>query len=59
MNDRVPSKTLLLVDTATGVHSIVGAIEREVGSAEVPTWPWRPIGLVLRHAPLGVVRRFS
>ena len=59
MNDRVPSKTPLLVDTATGVHSIVGAIEREVGSAEVPTWPWRPIGLVLRHAPLGVVRRFS
>ena len=59
MNDRVPTKTPLLVDTATGVRSIVAAIEREVGSAEVPAWPWRPLGLVLRHAPLGVVRRFS
>jgi len=59
MNDRVASKTPLMVDTETGVRSMVAAIEREVGSAEVPAWPWRPLGLVLRHAPLGVVRRFS
>jgi short-subunit dehydrogenase len=59
MNERAEGRKPLLVDTETGTRAIVGAIEREVGSAEVPMWPWKPLGVVLRHAPLGVVRRFT
>ncbi|GAA1305075.1 SDR family oxidoreductase [Saccharothrix xinjiangensis] len=47
----------LLVDTAVGVRAMVRAIEREVAEACVPAWPWRLIAPVLRHAPLGLVKR--
>lgn len=59
MNDRVAQRTPLMATTHDGVRAMVRAIEREVPSAEVPGWPWRPIGLLLRHAPLRVVRRFA
>lgn len=59
MNDRVAQSTPLMATTTAGVRAMVRAIEREVASAEVPGWPWRPIGLLLRHAPLSVVRRFA
>lgn len=59
MNDRVAQQTPLMVSTTDGVRAMVRAIEREVASAEVPGWPWRPIGLLLRHAPLAIVRRFA
>ncbi|MGH3360390.1 MAG: SDR family oxidoreductase [Nocardioidaceae bacterium] len=47
----------MMVDTETGCRSMVAAIEKEVAEAEVPGWPWKPIGFVMRHAPLSVVRR--
>lgn len=50
-------RSRLMVDTATGVRSIVAAIDAEKATAEVPAWPWRPMSALLRHAPLGVVRR--
>lgn len=59
MNDRVAQRTPLMSTTADGVRSMVRAIDREVGEAAVPGWPWRPLGIVLRHAPLGIVRRFT
>lgn len=59
MNDRVAQRTPLLADTVSGVRSMVRAIEREVPSAEVPGWPWRPIALAMRYAPLSVLRRFA
>lgn len=59
MNERVAQRTPLMSTTARGVRSMVRAIEREVGSAAVPAWPWRPLSVVLRHAPLRLVRRFS
>lgn len=49
--------TRLMVDSDTGCRAMVAAIDREVAEAEVPGWPWKPIGFVLRHAPLSVVRR--
>lgn len=49
--------TRMMVDTETGCRAMVAAIDKEVAEAEVPGWPWKPIGFVLRHAPLSVVRR--
>lgn len=49
--------TRMMVDTETGCRSMVAAIDKEIAEAEVPGWPWKPIGFVMRHAPLSVVRR--
>ncbi len=49
----------LMVSTSKGVRAMVRAIERERPRAEVPAWPWVPIGVLMRHAPLRVVARFS
>ena len=57
MNEKVQQQTKLMVDTRTGVRSMVKAIEAEVAEASVPAWPWAPLGAVMKHAPLGVVRR--
>lgn len=59
MNDRVAQKTPLMVDTPAGVRAMVRAIDREAAVAPVPAWPWRPLGVALRHAPLSVLRRFA
>jgi short-subunit dehydrogenase len=57
MNERVAHQVRFMVDTETGCRAMVAAIEREVATAEVPAWPWKPIGLALRHAPLPVLQR--
>lgn len=57
MNEGVQQEAKLMVDTETGCRSLVKAIEREVVDAAIPGWPWAPIGQVMKHAPLGVVRR--
>ena len=59
MNDRVAGRTPLMVGTEKGVRAIVRAIERERATAAVPPWPWVPLGFLMRHAPLGLVRRLS
>jgi short-subunit dehydrogenase len=59
MNEKVASRQPLIVGTEAGVRAIVRAIEREPAEAEVPPWPWRPLGLLMRHAPLAVIRRFG
>jgi short-subunit dehydrogenase len=59
MNERVAQRTPLMTDTVPGVRAMVRAVDREVGTAAVPAWPWRPLRAVLRFAPLGVVRRFA
>lgn len=56
MNEYVEN-ALFMVDTETGVKAIVAAIEAEKADARVPSWPWWPLGTVMRNAPLGVVRR--
>ena len=57
MNERVKHAPFM-VDTETGVRSIVAAIEKEKASARVPAWPWVPLGAFLKVAPLRVVSRF-
>jgi short-subunit dehydrogenase len=58
MNERVKD-TPFMVSTEKGVRAMVRAIEAEVSHARVPAWPWRPLGTLMRHLPLGVVRRMS
>ena len=53
------SKTPLMSSTEKGVRAMVDAIEKEKKSARVPAWPWRPLGLVIKHVPVGVLRRMS
>jgi short-subunit dehydrogenase len=57
MNEKVAQKTKFMVDTQTGVRSMVKAIEKRKEKALVPAWPWVPFGLVLKHAPMSVVRK--
>jgi len=57
MNDSVEQETRLMVDTETGCRAMVAKIEAEVADAAVPSWPWAPLGQVIKYAPLGIVRR--
>ncbi len=57
MNEQVEQEQRLMVDTPTGVRSMVKAIQKEVDTAATPGWPWGPLGQVLRYAPRGVVRK--
>ncbi|MDQ2795964.1 MAG: SDR family oxidoreductase [Actinomycetota bacterium] len=57
MNDSSAGRTPLMATTTDGVRAMVSAIEREAATAAVPAWPWRPLSVVVRYAPLGVLRR--
>jgi len=57
MNEGVAQEARMMVDTETGCKALVKAIEKEVVDAAVPTWPWAPIGKVMKHAPLSIVRK--
>jgi short-subunit dehydrogenase len=59
MNDRVAQRTPLMSSTEDGVRAMVRAIDREVAETPVPVWPWRPLSVVIRHAPLRVLRRMG
>ena len=53
------AKTPLVSSTEKGVRAMVEAIEKEKKSARVPAWPWGPLGIVIKHVPVGVLRRMS
>ena len=58
MNEKVdPAKIKGMVSTEKGVRAMVEAIEKEKDSACVPPLPWAPMSLVMKHAPLGVLKR--
>lgn len=57
MNERVKQKVRFMVSTEKGVQSMVEAIEKEKDSACVPPLPWAPLSLVMKHAPLPVLKR--
>jgi short-subunit dehydrogenase len=48
----------MMATTEDGVRAMVRAIEKEKGSARVPSWPWEPLGFALKHLPLPLARRF-
>ncbi len=53
------ARTPLMATTEKGVRAMVEAIEKEKKSALVPAWPWAPLGFVIKHVPVGVLRRMS
>ena len=57
MNEGVQQEAKMMVDTETGCKALVKNIEKEVVDAAVPAWPWAPLGQVMKHAPLSIVRR--
>ena len=57
MNERVKNAPFM-VSTEKGVHAMVEAIEKGKAHAEVPAWPWVPLGRVIKNAPLPLVRKF-
>ena len=50
-------KTSMKTDLDTGVDALVKAIEAKPARAEIPRWPWTPIGWALRHLPDAVTAR--
>jgi short-subunit dehydrogenase len=59
MNAHVEQKVRFMVDTTTGVRSMVEAIEKRRPKAYVPAWPWVPIGALMKVLPLSVVRKLT
>ena len=58
MNEKVdPSKAKGMVSTEKGVRAMVDAIEKEKDAACVPPLPWAPMSVLMKHAPLGVLKR--
>jgi short-subunit dehydrogenase len=57
MNERVKNAPFM-VSTEKGVRAIVEAVEKEKAHAKVPAWPWVPMGVAMRYAPLSLARRF-
>ncbi|RUO25911.1 short chain dehydrogenase [Aliidiomarina minuta] len=55
LNEKVKD-TPYMVDTVPGVKAMVKQIEKEVGSAYVPWWPWAPLGYVMKRLPLKWLR---
>ena len=47
----------MMTSTAKGVRSMVSAIEKEVADACVPGFPWAPLSVVMKHAPLPILKR--
>lgn len=56
INEKV-KHTPFMVDTETGCRAMVRAIEKEVGEACVPSWPWTVIAFLMRNLPLPLVAR--
>jgi short-subunit dehydrogenase len=57
MNDVVASETPMMASTEKGVRAMVSAIEKEKAAACVPPLPWAPLSVVMKHAPLPVLRK--
>jgi len=57
MNEKVAQSTPLMASTEKGVKAMVAAIEKEKASAPVPGWPWRPLGFVMKHAPMPLFKK--
>jgi short-subunit dehydrogenase len=57
MNEGVAADQPLMVSTEKGVRAIVAAVEKEKASACVPPLPWAPLSVVMKHAPLPLLKR--
>ena len=57
MNEGIAGDQPMMASTEKGVQAIVSAIEKEKASACVPPLPWAPLSVVMKHAPLPVLKR--
>lgn len=57
MNEKVEQSTPLMASTEKGVRAMVEAIEKEKASACVPALPWAPLSVVMKHAPIPVLKK--
>ncbi|MDE0774963.1 MAG: SDR family oxidoreductase [Nocardioides sp.] len=57
MNDYAQPTSPLMATTEDGVKAMVKAIEKQVADACVPPLPWAPLSLVMKHAPLPILKR--
>jgi short-subunit dehydrogenase len=57
MNEKVTQSTPLMASTEKGVRAMVDAIEKEKASAHVPALPWAPLSVVMRHAPIPLLKK--
>jgi short-subunit dehydrogenase len=57
MNDYAEPTSRLMATTEDGVRAMVKAIEKQVADACVPPLPWAPLSLVMKHAPLPLLKR--
>jgi short-subunit dehydrogenase len=57
MNEGVGDKAKMMVSTEKGVRAMVDAIEKEKDSACVPPLPWAPMSVLMKHAPLPVLKK--
>lgn len=48
-----------IVDTETGCKAMVNAINKEKANSYVPSWPWAVAQLLLRIAPISLLRKMS
>ena len=58
INEKVKN-TPFMIDTETGCKALAAAIEQEPAEAAVPKWPWKPLGMAMRHLPLQIVSRMG
>ncbi|TKV68999.1 SDR family NAD(P)-dependent oxidoreductase [Marinobacter panjinensis] len=56
INEKVRNAPFI-VDAATGCKAMVRAIESGKAECFVPSWPWRPIGFLMRRLPVAVLAR--
>ena len=49
----------LRVDLETGCKALVKAIDKEPTEAKVPAWPWVPMGVVMKFAPLKFIAKMT
>jgi short-subunit dehydrogenase len=57
MNERVQQQVRFMASTEDGVRAMVSAIEKEKAHAYVPALPWAALAPVMKHMPLGVLKR--
>lgn len=58
INEKVKN-TPFMVDTETGCKKLVAAINKEPDEACVPGWPWKPLGMAMKHLPLSTVAKMG
>jgi short-subunit dehydrogenase len=58
INEKVKN-TPFMVDTEIGCKALVATIDKEPAEAAVPKWPWKPLGVAIRHLPLQLVSKMG